>query len=156
MIMETIALIIHMIVWGSFTVFLIVSAFLFFRFLSSDKSLSLVSKALMLVSFVIVFPFFAYGSVDCFYIVTNRLFANPKPSNPIELYVDGKKYMHYQDTTHLCDAKDENSPCFKSRVLVWEKPSKNDICENCGKIFRFHYTRKEQRYCNNTDFSISY
>lgn len=154
--LETIALITHMIVWGAFSVLLVVCAFLFSRFLSSDKSLSLVSKALMLVAFVIVFPFFAYGSVECFYTVTNKLFANPKPSNPTELYVDGKEYMEYQDTKHLCDAKDENSPCFKSRTLVGEKPSKDDICEHCGKKFRFHYTREEQRYCNNTDYSISY
>ena len=121
--------------------------------------MSLVSKILVHVSLFIVCAFFALGSIDCFYIVANKLFVNPKPSNPIELYVEGEEYIQYQDTMHFCNANDKNSPCFRSRILVGEKASKDDICVDCGKSFRKHDTQEEQRYFNSlscTDYSISY
>lgn len=157
--METIALIIHVLIWFFFTVFCIVGLFFCIHSFFSDNSMSLGIKVLVHVTLFVVCGFFAYGSADCFYIMAKKLFANPKPSNPIELYVDGEKYMQYEDTTHFCNANDENSPCFRSRILVGEKASKDDICEDCGKNFRRHDTHEEQRYFNSlssTNYSISY
>ena len=157
--METIALIIHMLIWGLITAFFIACIFLIFHPNSSDDPMSLVSKVLAYGALVITCAFFAFCSADCFYIVAKKLFANPKPSNPIELYIEGKEYIQYQDTTHFCNANDKNSPCFRSRIRVGKKASKDDICEDCGKSFRRHDTHEEQRYFNSlssTDYSISY
>lgn len=157
--MDTIALIIHMLIWGLFTAFFLACIFLIFRPKTSNGSMSLVNKVLVPVVVIIVCAFFAFGSADCFCIVANKLFANPKPSNQKKLYVGGKEYMLYQDSTHFCNAKEENSPCFNSRILVGKKASKNDICDDCGKKFWKHNTLEEQRYfnsVNSTSYSISY
>ncbi len=90
--------------------------------------------------------FFIYGSADVIYTITNKAFGNPKPSNQIELYENGERIIVYQDTTHFCNAKDENSTWFKSRIPIDRKPSKKDVCENCGKDYTHHDTHEEQRF----------
>lgn len=90
--------------------------------------------------------FFVFGSVSTIYTVANSFFGNPKPSNQIELYENGEIMIQYQDTTHFCNAKDENSMCFTSRIPANGKVSKNDICVYCGNTFINHDTHKEQRF----------
>ena len=92
------------------------------------------------------FFLFIYSSTDAMYTMTNKTFGNPKPSSQIELYENGEIIIIYQDTTHFCNAKDENSTWFKSRIPINRKPSKKDICENCGRDYTHHDTHKEQRF----------
>lgn len=102
---------------------------------------------------------FIYSSADAIYTMTNKAFGNPKPSCQIELYENGEIIIVYQDTTHFCNAKDENSTWFKSRIPIDRKPSKKDICENCGRDYTHHDTHEEQRFfnsVNSTCYSISY
>lgn len=91
---------------------------------------------------------FAFCFFKIIYPVANKYFGNPKPSNQIELYVNGEVMIQYQDTTHFCNAKDENSKCFTSRIPANGKVSKNDICVYCGNTFINHDTHKEQRFFN--------
>lgn len=126
------------------------------------KGVSFGSKVLdcvMSLLGVVVCAFFIYGSADVIYILTNKAFGNPKPSCQIELFENGEMMIIYQDTTHFCNAKEENSTWFKSRIPVNRKPSKKDVCENCGMDYTHHDTHEEQRFfnsVNSTYYSISY
>lgn len=114
-----------------------------------SKGVSLGNKILdcaISLLFVGVCAFCVYGSVGVMYTFTNKTFGNPKPSCQIELFENGEKMIQYQDTTHLCNAKDENSTWFKSRIPVNRKPSRKDVCDNCGRDYTHHDTYEEQRF----------
>lgn len=104
---------------------------------------------------------FAFSSFKIIYLVANKYFGNPKPSNQIEMYLEGEKIIQYQDTTHLCDANDENSHCFTARIPANKKAYRDDICIHCGQPFTNHYTHKEKRFFDamssiKWEWSISY
>ena len=89
---------------------------------------------------------FIYSSADAIFTMTNKTFGNPKPSKQIELYENGETMLQYQDTTHFCNANDENSTWFVAVIPINTKPSRNNVCKNCGRKYTCHNTREEQHF----------
>lgn len=140
--METTIYIVVTVLCG--VLFLIPTIAVFKLFYTIVTDMSLKEAPFIGIVGVVLFAAFcivcATGTVKCTSAVANSFFGKPKPSNIIELDKDGVKYNQYQDTTHMCNASDKESPWFISMIPAGSEASRYDICLNCHRSFANHFT----------------
>lgn len=105
-------------------------------------------KFLKLILIILICVLITFSPAYCLIGTLRKFFSKPNPSNLIEMFVDGESLIQYQDTTHFCNATEENSNCFTSRIPIDRNVSKSDTCIHCGRDFSYHNTHKEQNFYN--------
>lgn len=109
---------------------------------NSFKEKKISSFFIGIIGFLLLGGFPAWG----FYINLNKYLTKPKPTNEIEIYLNGEPRIQYQDITHLCHPSDKNSTCFTSFMSLDGEVLQTDICTICGRHFLDHNTLREYRY----------
>lgn len=148
--MQTTVYIIVIIWFGLLTLIPIVVSFLCFRSVLPSFSCHSITfkKSLKLILLFFICILITFSPAYCLIKTSKKFFSKPNPSNTIELFENGEKLIRYQDTTHFCNANEENSNCFTAKIPVYRTVSKNDTCIHCGKNFTYHNTLKEQNFFN--------
>lgn len=137
------SILVNIILWG---IPILVLLSIFISICIEEKSISLGG-----VLFIILLCFFPGEQ-----LVKNvkKYYSKPNPINEIEVYVDGKLRIQYQDVCHLCHAHDKNSKVFTAYMSLDGEVSQEDICVNCGKSFLCHETIEELRDTENAASSM--
>ena len=148
--METTVYILVIVWFGILTLIPIVVSFYCFRSVIPACSTHSITfkKLLKLILIILICILITFSPAYCLIGTLRKFFSKPYPSNLIEMFVDGKNLIQYQDTTHFCNAAEENSNCFTARIPIDRNASRSDTCIYCGRDFIYHNTRKEQNFYN--------